>query len=173
MLYILPVLGGVMLKILFLTSAMFMFINCSPKFETTPNQKEIDKLEKAKAKPYYGVWIYQYQAQSLGFEIQLSIDEVSTKVITLCKSKSVGTTIASSAPTRVESGKLNFLEGITGTIKSGSEECGINFPQGNYNATVLGDSLTLSLPSGNITFSRLIKEQRECSGLFTLTPSFI
>ena len=125
---------------------------CAPRFNTTTNPAPAIELEKTKIRSLYGTWHYHFDGEAFSFDLKLIIDESVTQISTTCFNKDLQTSISSLSRSQVVVGKITFIDGITGVIKAGNLDCGINFPAAAYAASLKGDILTIVTASGPVDF---------------------
>lgn len=138
-----------------LTLLLAMAPACAPRFNTTPDPAPQKHREKTEIESIYGTWTKQIEAKDYRSLIKLEISENMTQISTDCFNSDLQTMITSMSRSQVSFGKINFIDGISGSVKSGNLVCGIDFPLAVYNASVKDDLLTIVTALGPQTFRRL------------------
>lgn len=137
-----------LLTVIFLSSVTA----CAPRFNTTEDPGPRISEEKTKIQSLYGIWERHVKTDNSQSLMQLTITENSTLVSTNCFNSDLHTSVSSLSRTQVTVGNLTFFDGVTGTIKAGKLDCGIDFPAIAFGATVKDNILTIITKAGPVEF---------------------
>lgn len=130
-----------------------MLLACSPKFTTTPPDRDI--YGKADAQSILGSWLYTNTAKTYTVTIRMDIEMEKIRYDETCVAANTEVGIRTVSRALVGKGKISLIDGISGNIQNGDLRCGLDFGATDYPVAISGKTLTLLTSVGPVKFERL------------------
>ncbi len=130
-------------------------VACSPRFTTTNPNGDQGIQTKAEPKLIFGSWLYTLNEKAFKLTIRLDLDAVKIRFTENCLAANNETTIQTTSRAFVAPGKISLVDVISGQMKNGELNCGMDFRLGEYPVTLKGNTLTLQTATGPMAFERI------------------